>query len=112
MSHNQEFASEQWWCGPGVAVKETYLVPDGYSFRCADLNDWRSERFQVSIVVSRNNLYVRNNIDETLKEFRDVLPFFQLNFCDGVFHVSEKYELSGMSVVYDLAELVEQTRDL
>jgi len=95
-----------------VAVKEADLVPDGYSFRGADLNGWRSQRFQVSIVVSRDNLYVRNNVNETLKKFRDVLPFFQLNFCDGVFHVAEKDELSGMSIVYDLAELVEQARDL
>jgi len=95
-----------------VAVKEAYLVPDGYSFRCADLNTWRSERFQVSIVVSRDNLYVRNNLDETLKEFRDVLPFFQLNFRDGVFHVAEQDELLGMGVVDDLSKLLKQARDL
>ena len=95
-----------------MAVKEAHLVPDGNSFRSADLNVGRGEWFEISIVVSRHDLYVRDYFYKTLKKFRNILPFLQLNFCNRVFHIAKKDKSSWMGVVDDLAELLQQTRDL
>jgi hypothetical protein len=95
-----------------MAVKEAYLVPDGDSFGGADLDSGWCKGFQVSIMVAGYNLDVWDYFDETPKEFRDILPLFQLNFRDGVFHVAEQDESLGMGVVDDLSELLEQARDL
>ena len=95
-----------------MAVKETDLVPDGDSFGGADLDAGRCEWFEISIMIPRDNLYVGDHFDETLKEFRNILPLFQLNFCDRVLHIAQQDESSRMSVVDDLTELLEQARDL
>jgi hypothetical protein len=95
-----------------VAVKEAYLVPDRDPFGGADLDTRRCEGFQVSIMVPGHNLYVWDYFDETFKEFWDMLPFFQLNFRNRMFHIAKEDESSGMGVVDDLAELLQQTRDL
>jgi len=95
-----------------VPVKEAYLVPDGYSFGGADLDTGRSERFEISIMIPGDDLYVWDYFDETLKELRNVLPLFQLDLGDRVFHIAKQNELSRMRVVDDLAKLLKQTRDL
>src|SRR3989442_334182 len=95
-----------------MAVKEAYPVPDGDSFGGADLDTGRCEGFQVSIMVAGDNLDVWDYFDETLKEFWDILPLFQLNLCNRVFHIAEQDELLGMGVVNDLSKLLEQARDL
>ena len=92
-----------------MAVKKSDLVPDGYSFRGANLDTGRCERFQIPIMVPGHNLDIRDNLDETLKKFWDILPLLELDFRDGVFHVAKKDELSGMSVVDDLVQLLKET---
>jgi hypothetical protein len=63
-------------------------------------------------MVARNNLDVRDYFDETIKELRNILPLLQLNLRNRVFHIAKENELSRMGVVDDLAELLEEARDL
>src|SRR5712664_1735368 len=112
MSHDQELASQQRRRGPSVAVKEPHLVPNRYSLGGADLDTGRCEWLQVAIVVSRDDLYLGDYLNETIKELRNILPFFQLDLGDRVFHIAKQNELSRMGILDDLAKLLKQTRDL
>jgi hypothetical protein len=95
-----------------VPVKEANLVPDRYSLGSADLDTGRCEWLQVAIVVSRDDLYLGDYLDETIKELRNILPFFQFDLGDRVFHIAKQNELSRMGILDDLAKLLKQTRDL
>jgi hypothetical protein len=93
-------------------MKEAHLVPDRYSFGGADLDTGRCERLQVTVMIPGDDLNVWDYFDETLKELRDILPFFELNLRDRMFHVTEQNELSRMGVVDYLTKLLKKTRDL
>jgi hypothetical protein len=95
-----------------VPVKEAHLVPNRYSLGGADLDTGRCKWLQVTVMIPGDDLNVWDYFDETVKELRNILPFFELNLRDSMFHVTKQNELSRMSVVDDLAQLLKQTGDL
>src|SRR6266849_2971655 len=112
MSHHQELASQQRRRGPSVPVKETHFVPDRYSLGGADLDTGRCKRLQVTVMIPGYDLYLGDYLNETVKELRNILPFFELNLRDRMFYVTKQNELSGVGVVDDLAQFLKQTGDL
>src|SRR6266568_3878567 len=63
-------------------------------------------------MVSRYNLYIRNDLDKLVEEFRDILPLLQLNLRNGVLHIPQQNQEFRVGLLQDFSEFVEQPRHL